>query len=99
MGFDLSYPEFGDELTKLKSFPALEIIRLGPSQVTARALDEIKRIQTLKRVILNRERAPWGKQDRGARNFDEFMMHWHHDLPGFNVALNEPFWAMQCVEF
>lgn len=96
---DLSYTAIsGTGLAKLADFPALEVIGLDPSQVTHRAIVELKRIPALRGVIVNRERAPWGKQYRGARDFDEFMSQLRHDLPGIDVSLKEYFVAHRCIE-
>ena len=56
---DVSYTEVTAKgITTLRDFEALEVIAFDPSQITVGIVEYLRRIRTLKRVTINRQRAP-----------------------------------------
>jgi Leucine-rich repeat (LRR) protein len=97
---DLSYTEVtAHGIARLADFPALEVVGLDPSQVTVSSIADLRRIAALRRVIINRERAPWGKQYRNARDLDEFLVMLRDDLKGIEVSVKEYSSPWHCIEF
>ncbi|MGH7140132.1 MAG: hypothetical protein ACREHD_30705, partial [Pirellulales bacterium] len=97
---DLSYSQVTPQgLRRLATFPALEAVGLDPSQFTPDVVADLKRIPALHRLFIYRDRSPWGKQYRGARDFDEFLDQLREDLPTIEVTLKEYCFPFHCVEF
>ncbi|HEX7379673.1 MAG TPA: hypothetical protein VF278_21295 [Pirellulales bacterium] len=97
---DLSYTDVTPlGVARLAPLPALETVVLDPSQFTVEAIENVRRLPALARLEIARERAPWGKQYRGASDFDEFLRQLREDLPGVEVTTKAYTGAHACIEF